>query len=48
MNLATCNYIINGVWFIIGAFISSIILIPFEDTLLQFLRNYWSLLKKRQ
>ena len=47
MNLAICNYIINGFWFIIGAFISSIILIPFEDTLLQFLRNYWLLLKKK-
>lgn len=47
MNLAIYNYIVNGFGFIIGAFISSIILIPFEDTLLQFLRNYWLLLKKK-
>lgn len=47
MNLAICNLIVNGFWFIIGVFLSSIILIPFEDTLLQSLRNYWLLLQKR-
>mgnify|MGYP006926331840 CR=1 FL=1 len=47
MNLAIYNYLVNGFWFIIGAFLSSIILIPFEDTLLQFLRNYWLLLNKK-
>ncbi|WP_236582531.1 hypothetical protein [Staphylococcus pasteuri] len=47
MDPTICKYIMNGVWFVIGAFLSSIILIPFEETLLQFLRNYWLLFSKK-
>lgn len=39
------NYVLNGFWFIMGAFISSIILIPFEETLLHFLRDRWLLFR---
>lgn len=39
------EYFLIGVSFILGAFISTIILIPFEENLIKFLRHRWWLMK---